>query len=119
MAKFPKYRNIATEIDGLRFASKKEAKRYSELKLLERAGEISHLEIQPKFKLYGRNGPILVKSKGFPKGRHATYVADFAYFCPERDKRVVEDVKGVRTPLYIFKKACVEENYPAVEIIEI
>jgi hypothetical protein len=46
-----KYRNIKTIVDGITFASKKEAKRYSELKLLERAGMITDLELQPAFNL--------------------------------------------------------------------
>ena len=46
-----KYRNVKTEVDGILFASKKEARRYSELKLLERAGEIAHLELQPRIKI--------------------------------------------------------------------
>lgn len=99
--------------------STKEGNRYLELKLLERAGEISHLELQPKFKLFGRNGPVLVRSKGFPNGRHATYIADFAYFCSKRNKRVVEDVKGMRTAIFILKKAITEDCYPGIEIVEL
>lgn len=117
--KQPKYRNKKVVIDGITFMSTKEGNRYLELKLLERAGEISHLELQPKFKLFGRNGPILIKSKGFPNGRHATYIADFAYFCPRRDKRISEDCKGYRTAVFILKKAIVEACYPGVEIVEI
>ena len=44
-----KYRNIKTEIDGIKFDSKKEAKRYSELKMLESASAINQLELQPQF----------------------------------------------------------------------
>lgn len=88
-----KYRNKPVAIDGHRFASQLEAKRYRELKLLERAGEIAELELQPRI-------PITIN------GRHVcTYVADFRY----RDKRngstVHEDAKGVRTAVYRLKKA--------------
>lgn len=78
-----KFGNVPTEVDGIKFASKKEARRYSELRLLERAGEISDLKVQPRY-------PFTIN------GFHiATYVADFAY----RDahgRDVVEDVKGGR-----------------------
>jgi len=111
-----KYRAKPTEVDGHLFASKKEAKRYCELKLLQKAGEISHLEIQPKFKLLVNGRPLKYES-----GREATYVADFAYFDPSREKRVVEDVKSpaTRTPVYRLKKLLVEAIYPAVKIVEI
>jgi hypothetical protein len=111
-----KYRNQPVEIDGFRFSSKKEANRYCELKLLQRAGEISHLEIQPRFKLLVNGSALKYES-----GRQAVYIADFAYFDPSRERRIVEDVKSpaTRTPLYKLKKCLVEAIYPAVKIIEI
>lgn len=100
-----KYRAEPTIVDGIRFASKKEAKRYAELNLLAKAGEIGSLELQPKF-VFSING-----SKLF------TYIADFAYW--ERGgKRIVEDVKGVKTPLYKLKKKIIEASY-RIEIAEI
>lgn len=115
-----KYKAQPVTIDGIRFASKKEANRYCELRLLLKAGEISNLEIQPRFKLFGMSGaPVLIKSKGYPNGRHATWVGDFAYFCTYREKRICEDVKGVRTPVFILKKAIVLACYPGLEIVEI
>lgn len=80
-----------TIVDGIRFDSMAEAKRYGELKLLARAGEIHDLEIHPRY-------PLDVKGT-----RVCTYVADFVY----RDTRGtlhVEDVKGMRTALFILKK---------------
>lgn len=70
-------------VDGIVFASGREAKRYAELKLLERAGEISRLELQPAF-------PVLIKGQTF-----CTYTADFSYF--ERGYWIVEDVKSSGT----------------------
>jgi len=64
-----KYRNIKTTVDGIRFDSKREAERYSELKLLERAGIITDLKLQPKFEL-------IPKHNG---NRALTYIADFSY----------------------------------------
>lgn len=85
-----KYRNIPTEIDNITFASKAEAFRYAELKLLQHAGIISDLELQPNFRLKVEGELV------------CTYRGDFSY----RDKRgllVVEDVKGVQTPLFRLK----------------
>ncbi|KAA0910667.1 DUF1064 domain-containing protein [Pusillimonas sp. ANT_WB101] len=91
-----KYGNKKTVIDGIEFDSRKEAKRYSELKLLERAGQIDTLSLQPKFEL-------------IPKQRNAdgkairpwAYVGDFMY--RENGKFIVEDVKGMKTREYIAK----------------
>lgn len=87
-------------MDGITFASKREAKRYSELKLLEKAGVISHLELQPRIKI--EIGGIPIK---FDSGRQVYYVADFRYI--EDGKYVVEDTKGFRTRDYKLKKALV------------
>ncbi len=100
-----KFNAKRTLVDGILFHSAKEARRYGELKLLERAGIIRNLELQPQFPIY-ING-----TKCF------TYIADFAYF--EADKRVTEDVKGQRTQIYRLKKKCVEAYYPGLKIVEI
>jgi hypothetical protein len=87
-----KYRNQRVEMDGMTFASKREAARYAELRLLERIGDIHELECQPRF-------PLVVNGH-----RVATYVADFRY--RQRDGTVVvEDVKSepTKTPVYRLK----------------
>ncbi|PDT15972.1 hypothetical protein CO670_15415 [Rhizobium sp. J15] len=114
-----KFRNEPVVIDGIRFDSKKEGNRWLELKALERAGEISHLVRQPKFYLFGSKGPVLMKSARYPNGRRATWRGDFAYFCSRRNKRICEDVKGMRTDMYLLKKASVLACYPGLEIVEI
>lgn len=76
-------------MDGMEFDSKKEAKRYSELLLLERAGAIQGLQCQVKYELIPsqrQNGKVVE--------RPCCYVADFVY--KENGKTVVEDVKGYR-----------------------
>ena len=78
-----------TEVDGHKFDSKKEAVRYQELKLLERAGKIQNLQIQPRFQL--SNHATTVK---YPNGRIAAYTADFEYLDLETGQLVTEDVKG-------------------------
>ena len=97
-----KYRNIPVTVDGLRFDSIKEARRWGELRLLEKAGEIRGLKRQVRFPLEGRNGPLLF----VPSGRTAVYVADFVY----EDRRlgwaqVIEDSKGFETPEFRIKRA--------------
>ncbi len=89
-----KYRAVPTIVDNIRFASKKEAKRYTELKLLFKAGQIRNLELQPPLDF------IIDGKKIF------TYRPDFIYF--ENGKRIVEDCKGYRTPVYRLKKKLIE-----------
>lgn len=110
-----KYRAVPTVVDGVRFASKREAARYQELKLLERAGKIEDLELQPEFAIHV---PIMtgtvkgaVKSVPVRSVPVAVYRADFAYVDWYSGGRVVEDVKGVRTPVYRLKKKLVEAQY--------
>lgn len=85
-----KYRNEPVEIDGRRFASKAEGKRYAELRLLERAGEIRDLRCQPRYDL-AVNGQKI-----------CTYVGDFAYL-NRTGTPVTEDVKGYRTDVFEIK----------------
>lgn len=101
-----KYRNTPTTLGGLRFASRAEAKRYGELLLLERAGFITNIVCQPKFKLVV-NG-ILVGS----------YVGDFQYH--QDNGIVVEDVKSpaTRTTTYKLKRALMKAVY-GLEVREI
>jgi len=101
-----KYHAVRTEVDGIVFDSKKEAARYQELKLLEFTGEIKQLELQPAFELLVKTGRAVGK-----------YKADFRYLDVHRNKWVVEDVKGMRTPVYRLKKKIVEEVY-GIEIVE-
>ena len=98
-----KYRAQPVVIDGLRFASKKEGARYLELKLLEKAGHIKNLELQPRYDFI-----INGVNCGF-------YKADFRYF--ENGKRIVEDVKGVRTPIFSLKSKLLKALYN-VEVFE-
>lgn len=102
-----KYRAKPTVVDGFRFASQAEARRYRELLLLGQAGRLRNLELQPRFSL---------KVDGVTV---ATYVADFRYEERRLDRvalrylwdDVVEDVKGMKTPMYRLKKKFVEAQY--------
>ena len=101
-----KYGAKATTVDGIRFASKKEAQRYAELKILAKAREINGLELQPALPVQAPNGTLIF-----------TYKADFSYWTKD-GRRVIEDVKGVRTPVYQLKKKVIEALY-GFEIKEI
>ena len=109
-----KYGNKKTDRHGIIFDSIKEANRYDQLLALEAAGEISHLERQGKIYLMSGNIPVRYDS-----GRKAFWKFDFAYFCAKRNKRVIEDVKGVRTDVFKLKKAVLLACYPGIHIEEI
>jgi Flp pilus assembly CpaF family ATPase len=100
-----KYKAIKTEVDNVLFASKKEAARYCELRALLKAGKIKNLVLQPEFK-------VVVEGK-----KICTYKADFSYLDEHGFKRTIEDVKGMKTPVYRLKKKLVEAIYN-IEIIE-
>lgn len=92
-----KYRAQKTEVDGITFDSKAEAERYVTLKAMERAGDISDLALQPAFVLIDG----FTDSFG-TRHRAITYKADFKYL--DRDGNVVvEDVKGIQTPVFRLK----------------
>lgn len=95
--KISKYRNKKTELDGIKFDSKREATRYSQLRLLEKAGHIRDLSLQPKFTLLDTQRRADGKAE-----RAVIYIADFMYF--EGEQCVVEDSKGVKTPDYVIKR---------------
>ena len=95
-----KYRAKKASVDGIEFDSRKEANRYCELKLLQRAGKIQNLELQKAFELIpaqkeadtiGKRGGI-IKGKVIEKA--VFYRADFVY--TENGETVVEDVKGYK-----------------------
>lgn len=107
------HNNITVTSDGIKHASQKEASRWCELKLLERAGKISDLQRQVEFELiptqwvtydkYSRDGELL--GEGFRVAeRRCVYIADFVYIDNETGQKVVEDTKGVRTKEYVIKR---------------
>jgi hypothetical protein len=103
-----KYHNKKIEIDGVIFDSRKEAKRYKELSLLERAGAIQDLQTQVKFVLIPtqREPDTIGKRGGIIKGKviekECAYIADFVYM--ENGDKIVEDTKGFKTKDYIIKR---------------
>lgn len=92
-----KYNSKKVIVDGITFDSKKESRRYTELKILEAAGGISDLTLQPEFVLLP---PQYVDGKCTE--RAVKYKADFMY--TENGKTVVEDTKGFKTKDYVIKR---------------
>jgi hypothetical protein len=105
-SKRSKYRNQKTLVDGVTFDSKAEAKRWGELKILERAGEIKFLLRQVTYDLLV-NGARICKFR-----------ADFVYWDVEKRRTTVEDVKGFRTPAFVLKKKLMAAIH-GIEVVEI
>ncbi len=112
---YKKYHNIKTKtFDGIEFDSRKEARRWNELKLLERAGEITNLQRQVKYTLipsqyetierYSKDGKRLKDGTKLIE-RECSYIADFVYVDNRTGETVVEDVKGYQqgTAYSLFK----------------
>lgn len=103
-----KYRNSKITVNGMVFDSKKEARRFNELSLLEKSGAISNLRMQVEYELLPvqREADTIGKRGGVKKGnvieKAVKYIADFVY--EEDGKTVVEDTKGFRTKDYIIKR---------------
>lgn len=105
-----KFRNVPTVIDGIRFDSQAEARRYGELVLLWKACAISSLVVHPMYKLADKaRDPRTGKAL-----RAIWYKGDFEYV--EQGRRVVEDVKGVETPVFKIKRHLFVEKYPDIEL---
>lgn len=101
MHKPSKYRAIPTLVDGIRFASKAEAARYTELKQLQADGQIQWFIRQPSFDL--------------PAGLR--YVADFLIRWTDGSVSV-EDVKGVETDVFKMKRKLFEAQYQNLTIVK-
>lgn len=113
---YKKYGNKKIEADGEIFDSKKEYRRWNELILLVKAGEISHLKRQVKYELIPaqREADITGPRGGIRRGklieREVAYVADFVY-TDKSGQIVVEDCKGLRTKEYIIKRKLMLHKY--------
>ena len=101
MYRFNKYSNQKVILDNIKFDSKKEANRYSELKIFEKAGEISNLQLQKPFLLIDKQ----------KDERAVTYKADFVYYDNKKGRWIAEDVKGYKTKEYIIKRKLFKSIY--------
>ena len=126
-----KFNANKTTVNGIEFASQKEAKRYWELYLMQRAGKIEGLECQKKYVLIPtqREESNQLYTRGAKKGsykpgkvieKEASYIADFDYY--ENGVHVVEDVKGHKKgaayELYVLKRKLMLKEY-GIRVIEI
>ena len=106
--RYNKYGNVrVATLDGIAHDSKKEARRWAQLNLLLKAGEIKDLRRQVKYEL-------IPKQDG---ERACQYIADFVYFDCREGKEVVEDCKGKRTDVYIIKRKLMLWKY-GIKILE-
>ena len=113
-AKESKYHSEKVTIDGETFDSRREARRWTELKMLQQAGEIRALRRQVKYVLIptqrDENGKLIEKE--------ASYWADFVYTDTRTGEKIVEDAKGFRTPEYRIKKKLMLWVY-GIRIVEV
>lgn len=110
-----KYRSTKVTVDGIKFDSKKEARRYLELKQLEKEGIIKDLVLQPRF-LLQPSFKFLGKTI-----RKIEYIADFSYFDNEKGITIIEDVKSEFTrkdKVYNLKKKLLLYKYKDIEFRE-
>ena len=91
-------------MDGIRFASRKEAKRYKELKLMVKAGMLVRFDRQVRY-------PLIVNGENV-----CAYIADFVTYDFEGTRKVI-DTKGFRTPAYKIKKKLMKAIY-GIDVIE-
>jgi len=107
-----KYKSKKVTVDGITFDSRKEAKKYMDLKLLQMAGEIVSFELQPEFELQPG-----YRDKDGKWIRPVKYRADFRVVYPG-GRVVVIDTKGFRTKDYNIKKKMLLYRYPDIEFVE-
>lgn len=119
-----KYHNKKVKVNGIVFDSVKESRKYSELKLLERAGEIKDLSRQITFELVPplREPDTIGKRGGIKKGKTienaVKYIADFVYFDNRKQEWIVEDSKGFRTKEYVIKRKLFKWKFKDYVFIE-
>lgn len=104
-----KYNASKKTIDGIVFDSKREGARYQELKLMESAGVIRNLELQPKYTLQSS-----FKCQG-KTHRAITYKADFRYTETATGAVVIEDVKGYETEVFKLKEKLFRYAFPDID----
>lgn len=110
-----KYGARRTTVDGIAFHSAGEARRYQELRLLEKAGEIESLELQPVFVLKAPlttgtvRGALRASAGELPT--IGKYIADFKYYDGKAGGWIVEDYKGMDLPLGRWKRKHAEQQY--------
>lgn len=106
-----KYHARKVKIDGYTFDSQREAERYSELRIMEKAGEIKDLQVHPKIEL---QPGFYYKDKRI---RAITYEADFRYYDKD-DTIIVEDIKGMETQAFRIKWKIAQYKFRNTKTVE-
>lgn len=109
-----KYKNKAVVVDNIKFQSLREAQRYKELSLLQKAGKIENLRLQVPYELipkqvetierYSEKTGKRLKDRERTLEHSCKYIADFVYYDKETGQWIVEDAKGEKTEAYRIKK---------------
>lgn len=105
-----KYQNKTAKVDGYTFDSQAEAVRYQDLRLSELGGAVANLEVHPRFCLQ----EAFRDAKG-KKHSAIYYEADFGYDEPGNPLRVIEDVKGAITAVFVIKMKLFLRLYDQVD----
>lgn len=111
-----KYRSSKTIIDGITFDSLLESRRYSFLKLMQKAGAISELKLQIPYTIIDK-----FTDRFGEKYRETKYIADFVYL-NKYGNWIVEDSKSLfmrKNPLYRIKKKLLLSLFPGMAFFEI
>ena len=103
-----KYNNKKIQVDMYVFDSILEARRYKQLKILEKAKQIKNLQLQVPFLL---QESFRKHNKTY---RKIEYIADFVY--EENEKTIIEDTKGIKTDVFKIKQKLFEYKYPKLSI---
>ena len=114
-----KYNRVKIEVDGIKFDSKREAKRYQSLQLLLKSGIIKGLRLQVRFRfnleVTGEETEFKFPISGTKRKR--SYIADFVYLDCQKKAWIVEDCKGFKNPEYKYKKKLMKDVF-GVDILE-
>ena len=103
-----KYHAKKTQVNGITFSSRLEADRYEQLLLLEKAGEIAELKLQPELQIMEG----WIDPETGEKHRSRFYVGDFKYLDVRSHLYMIEDTKGVETAEFRLKWEYVQSEYP-------
>ena len=101
--KKPKYNNTKTIVNDITFDSKREARRYIDLKIMQANNLISELRMQVPYTL------VEAQKGGLRNELAVKYIADFVYFDNGLKKTIIEDVKGMATPIYVVKRKLMKQ----------
>ena len=110
-----KYHSQKTEVNGIAFDSKLEARRYQQLLFLEKAGEITDLHLQHELQIFQG----FINPETGEKKKSSFYIGDFFYVDTRDHKIIIEDTKGIETADFKLKWKLAQSQYPEYEFRKI